>query len=153
MQVCHCALQGTKGHVGLEMACWSVSKACVDSPSGTWADLANMLTGCFCPELVQSSRLDPFSALVMPGAFWGLGAFWGCLRMRGCVSTIMNALLVIASRDRTPTTRQGGRNGLQQECPQTSPNSSYTLKPSGLMHGPCRERQIPHVLSRKVIVG
>ncbi len=92
---------------------------CCHSPSGTWADLANMLSGFFSSERMPLSTLAlfgtlvPSSMLAMAGAFLGPGAFLGSLRMRGCVSTIMNALLVIASRDRTPTTRQGGRNGLQ----------------------------------------
>ena len=78
-----------------------------------------MLTGFFSSEIMPVSVLAPFGTLVpssmlaMAGAFLGAGAFFGSLRMRGCVSTIMKALLVIASRESTPTTRQGGRNGLQ----------------------------------------
>ena len=72
-----------------------------------------MLTGFVFAEMLPFPWLVLLSALAMAGTFSGSGAFLGCLRMRGCVSTIMKALLVIASRDRTPTTRQGGRNGLR----------------------------------------
>ncbi len=80
-----------------------------------------MLTGFFSSDAKPFSTvalfgtLMPSSMLATAGAFLGAGAFFGSLRMRGCVSTIMNALLVIASRDRTPTTRQGGRNGLRHD--------------------------------------
>lgn len=115
------------------------------TPSGTWADLANMLMGCFSPALVPFSRVAPFSALAMAGAFLGSGAVLGCLRMRGCVSTIMNALLVIASRDRIPTTRQGGRNGLQGKNTQSS---FWSLKDEDSCRGPCLECRMPRAAKR-----
>jgi len=63
--------------------------------------------------------------------------------MRGCVSTIMNALLVIASSDRTATRRQGGKNGLQTGMmvdisklhATTKPNPEKVMRSSHLIRG------------------